>query len=92
MNLIGRWVLSIFFVFISILMIIKGIDLWSLGTNVDGNGIGIHFLGLELNDRVPEISIPKYAIGFFITSILPILIAFVLVGETFIKSNNATSN
>jgi hypothetical protein len=85
MNAISRWIVSIFLVFITILMVDKGLDLRSLGTNVDGDGIGIHFLGLEINDRVPEESIPKYAIGFFIASIFPTLIAFVLVGDTFLK-------
>jgi hypothetical protein len=84
-NAISRWIVSIFLVFLTILMVDKGLDLRSLGTNVDGDGIGIHFLGLEINDRVQEESIPKYAIGFFIASIFPILIAFVLVGGSFLK-------
>jgi hypothetical protein len=88
MNLVARWVLSICFVLISILMILKGIDLWSLRTQVDGEGIGIHFLGLELNDRVMEASISKYAIGFFLASVLPILAAFVLIKDSLLKPNN----
>ncbi len=73
-------------------MIVKGFDLWSLGTTVDGDGIGIHFLGLELNDSVPEASIPNYAIGFFNSSILAISIALALVRKTIAKSNNAINN
>jgi hypothetical protein len=92
MKIIGRWVLSIFLLLIAILMINKGIDLWLIGTNVDGDGIGIHFLGWEINDRVLTASIKKYAIGFFVTSVLSILIAFVLVGDTFIKSNKQPTN
>lgn len=92
MNLTGRWVLSIFLVFISIITIIKGIELWSLGTNVDGNGIGIYFLGLELNDSVTEASIPNYAIGFIITSILAISIALILIRKAFINSSENAAN
>ncbi|WP_404448036.1 hypothetical protein LG307_03220 [Sutcliffiella horikoshii] len=54
----------------------------SLGTNVDGGGIGVHFLGLEINDRVPEANIPTYAIGFFVASVITLLIAVALVALT----------
>lgn len=93
MNLKGRGVLlSIILVFISILTVVKGIDLWSLGTNVNGDGIGIHILGLELIDRVPETIIPIYAIGFFIISILTISIALILVKKNFINSSKNSAN
>ncbi|WP_226670742.1 hypothetical protein [Metabacillus litoralis] len=69
MNSTGRWILCVFVASISILMVVKGIDLWSFGTKVDGDGVGIHFLGLEINDNVPEASIQNYALGFFIASI-----------------------
>lgn len=85
MNAINRWIVFIFLVFIAVLMVNKGLDLWSLGTNVDGDGIGIHFLGLEINDRVPEATIPTYAIGFFVASLLSLFTAFALVGKTFFK-------
>lgn len=88
MSLTGRWILCVFLAFISILMVVKGIDLWSLGTKVDGDGVGIHLLGLEINDNVPEASIQNYATGFFITSILGILTALALVRKTFVKSSN----
>jgi hypothetical protein len=87
MNAINSWIVFIFLAFISVLMVNKGLDLWSLGTNVDGDGIGIHFLGLEINDRVPEAKIPSYAIGFFVTSLITLLIAIALVRNTFLKIN-----
>ncbi|MGP1909926.1 hypothetical protein ACTSEZ_17275 [Metabacillus sp. JX24] len=87
MNAIIRWLVFTFLAFITILMVIKGIDLWTLRTNVDGDGIGVHFLGLEINDRVPEAKIPTYAIGFFVASFITLLIAFAFVGKTFLKNN-----
>jgi hypothetical protein len=85
MKAINSWIVFIFLAFISVLMVNKGLDLWSLGTNVDGDGIGIHFLGLEINDRVPEAKIPSYAIGFFVTSLITLLIAIALVRKTLLK-------
>jgi hypothetical protein len=85
MKAINRWIVFIFLAFISVLMVNKGLNLWSLGTNVDGAGIGVYFLGLEINDRVPEANIPTYAIGFFVASFITLLIALALVGKTFFK-------
>ncbi|MBT2687221.1 hypothetical protein J7I93_03380 [Bacillus sp. ISL-47] len=68
----NRILLLSFLVFLTVTLAFKGLDLWSLGTNVDGNGIGIHFMGIEMNDRVPEAIIPAYAIGFFAASLLPL--------------------
>ncbi|WP_026581604.1 hypothetical protein [Bacillus sp. J33] len=85
MYAIFRWIVFIFLVFITFLMVYKGLELWSLGTNVDGDGIGIHFLGLEINDRVSEGSIPTYAVGFFVASFIALLIAFTLIGKTILK-------
>jgi hypothetical protein len=66
-------------------MVYKGLELWSLGTNVDGDGIGIHFLGLEINDRVSEASIPTYAVCFFVVSFITLLIAFYSYRKNFYK-------
>jgi hypothetical protein len=74
-----RWVIIAFFTFTTVLLVNKGLDLWSLRTNVDGNGIGIYFLGFEINDRVPEKSVPPYAIGFFAASITTMTIAIALI-------------
>lgn len=73
-------------------MINKGINLWSIGTNVDGDGIGIYFLVFEINDRVLTADIRKYAICFFVTSVLAILVSFFLIGGIFIKSRKQSIN
>lgn len=89
MNIIGRCVISIILLLIAILMIKKGLDILAIGTNVDGDGIGIAFLEYEINDRVKTADIRKYAIGFLVTSVIPILVSFFLIGGIFIKSMKA---
>lgn len=74
-----RWLAIIFLTFIVLFMFKQGFELWSLGTNVDGDGIGVYFLGLEINDSVPETSIPRYAIGFFISGLITALLSLVLL-------------
>lgn len=74
-----KWLGLTFLILIAILMFNRGLNLWSLGTNVDGDGIGVYFLGLEINDRVPEADIPQYAIGFFISGLITILISLFLL-------------
>lgn len=80
MNLISRWVIAVVLILFTVLFFNYGLGLWTLGTNVDGDGIGVYFLAFEINDRVPEDSIPKYAIGFFISSIVSLIISIALVG------------
>ncbi|THE09132.1 hypothetical protein E1I69_23590 [Bacillus timonensis] len=75
----------IVFVTLTISLFLKGLELWALGTDVDGNGIGVDFLGLEIIDRVPERIIPIYSIGFFIASFLTLLITFILAPKTYFK-------
>ncbi|WP_164667459.1 hypothetical protein [Virgibacillus doumboii] len=80
MNKTSRWVVAILLVIAGILMLNKGLDLWSLGTDVDGTGIGVHFLIFEINDAVHESTIPSYAMGFFAASVISLLVA-VIVGR-----------
>jgi hypothetical protein len=87
----NRWIIFVFLAFITVLMVNKGLDLWSLGTDVDGDGIGVYFLGLEINDRVPEANIPSYAIGFFVAIFITLVIALALVGQTFLKLRDNTT-
>lgn len=68
------WILSIIFVVIGALMISKGFELKSI-THVDGSGIGIHFLGFEVNDSVPKENISQFANSFFIASLFPFVIS-----------------
>lgn len=74
-----RWFISLVFILVSVMLFLKGLELWSLGTDVDGHGIGVYFLGLEINDRVSEKIIPAYSIGFFITSLVALIITLFFV-------------
>lgn len=89
MNSFGRWIFSVAFVLITILLVNKGIELWSLGTNVDGAGIGINFLGVEINERVSEENIPSYAFGFFLTSVFTLLASIIALK---VKRNRAAGS
>ncbi|AST91112.1 hypothetical protein BC6307_07385 [Sutcliffiella cohnii] len=80
MKSISRWVIVAILILLAIALLIKGFNLLSVGKNVDGDGIGVYFLFMEINDRVPVESIPVYAIGFFISSIVAFLLSAVLVG------------
>jgi hypothetical protein len=70
-----RWLMVLLRSIISILFLFKGIELWSAIDHVDGDGIGISFVGLSISERVLNESIPGYALGFTISSIIPILVA-----------------
>lgn len=83
---VAKWLGVAVCALLSVLMINKGINLWNMSTNVDGAGIGIHFLIFEINDRVPEQSIPSYAIGFFIASLLTALVPIVVLGKKILYS------
>ena len=85
MNIYYRWGVIVLLIAITVLLINKGMDLRSIGTNVDGTGIGVHFLFLEINDRVPAKSIPSYANGFFIASLVTALAALVLVVKNLLR-------
>ncbi len=80
-----RWGLSAFLVVLSILMFQKGLQLSDLGTDVDGEGIGVHFLLFEINDSVHERNIPSYAFGFYISSIITALSAMLLNMNSFVR-------
>lgn len=70
-----RWLMVLLLSIISILFLFKGIELWSAIDHVDGDGIEISFIGLSISERVLNESIPGYALGFTISSIIPILVA-----------------
>lgn len=81
-----KWIAVGTLLILAILSASKGIDLWSIGTDVDGAGIGMYFLSFEINDRVAETSIPAYAIGFFIASGVLALAAIGLMITTLRRS------
>jgi len=79
---IYRWSIFVVLIVVTILLFSKGIDLRSIGAeDVDGAGIGVYFLFFEINDRVPTQSIPTYAYGFFVASIITALAAIFVVGK-----------
>jgi hypothetical protein len=59
-------VLLIFLTILGIEMFYKGIELLHLGTDVDGDGIGIHYLGIEMAESLNEQNIPKAATAFLV--------------------------
>ena len=69
----------------SYLLYEKGLKLDAMGTNADGAGIGTSFLGFEINDRVPEESIPKYAKGFFVASGVVLVVGLAILIQPLIK-------
>lgn len=70
-----RWLFVILLSVIGLLFLLKGIELWSMIGKVDGDGIGISFLGMGISDKVLNGSISGYALGFTVSSIIPILVA-----------------
>lgn len=70
-----RWLFVILLSVIGLLFLLKGIELWSVIGKVDGEGIGISFLGMNISDKVLNESISGYALGFTVSSIIPILVA-----------------
>ncbi len=65
-----RWSGFVFLLVVAGLLLSKGMDLRSIGTVVDGSGIGVNFLFFEINDRVPAHRIPVYAYGFLIAGLM----------------------
>ncbi|MFS1511767.1 hypothetical protein VQL36_04920 [Chengkuizengella sp. SCS-71B] len=76
MRIIYRSIFPVVILSIGIMMLLKGAQLWSLGDNVDGDGIGITFLLFEINDTVHTADIPKYTNGFFVAGLITIVISF----------------
>jgi hypothetical protein len=89
MNTTSRWIAAFILFLLGVLLFNKGMDLRSLGTNVDGDGIGLYFLTLEINDKVQEASIPAYANGFFASSFVVFIISFLIVGMSLKYRKNA---
>ncbi|MGD6776758.1 MULTISPECIES: hypothetical protein [Bacillaceae] len=85
-----RWLVSIALAIFTVLLMLEGLQLWSHGSVVDGNGIGVYFLGLEINDRVLEANIPNYAIGFFIAGLCTLLMSITSLTRLLFKSISRT--
>jgi Fe2+ transport system protein B len=59
-------------------ILFKAVGLFMMGTDVDGDGIGVYFLGMEINDRVPEAEIPTYATQFLKYGMITLVGALVM--------------
>lgn len=90
MNTSSRWIIAVILLSFAILLFNKGLELRSLGTNVDGDGIGVYFYAFEINDRVPEERIQSYASGFF-TSCFVVFIISILFVRMNLKIRNKTA-
>lgn len=84
-----RWLFVIILSIISLLFLSKGIELWIDFVNVDAKGIEISFLGLNINEKVFQESIPGYALGFTISAFIPVLVAINMVLK---RKNKKTVN
>ena len=86
-----RWLISIALLIFTVLLMSEGLQLWSYGSEVDGDGIGVYFFGLEINDRVLEANIPSYAIGFFFGGLCTLILAIIPIVKILLhsKSENA---
>jgi hypothetical protein len=82
-----KWLLVLLLTTISVLFLFKGLELWSVINHVDGNGIRVSFLGLDINDHVLNESISGYALGFTIASLIPFLVAANIALKAKIKKN-----
>ncbi|WP_226666375.1 hypothetical protein [Metabacillus litoralis] len=92
MNVVFRYIIFGLLSIFAILMISKGTELWLVAANVNGDGIGIQFLGLEINDQVSAKEISRYAIGFFIASLVAIVGGFFVIARSSVKTNERSVN
>lgn len=60
----------------------KGMELKALGANVDGDGMGLSFIGVPLVERLPEESIPQYAAGFLLFSGMAGILSLILLVQS----------
>ncbi|MDM5317057.1 hypothetical protein QUF49_13705 [Fictibacillus sp. b24] len=74
-----RWVTGILFSVLGVLLLTQGLHLRSMSLEeVDGNGIGVYFLGMEINEKVATADIQSYANGFLGTGTIFLLLAVCL--------------
>ncbi|MGM0804119.1 MAG: hypothetical protein ACQET8_05220 [Bacillota bacterium] len=74
-----RWVIGILFSIIGILLLTQGLNLREIAKHsVDGDGIGVYFLGIEINESVPTEDILSYANGFMGSGVIFLILAVCL--------------
>jgi hypothetical protein len=79
MKFIKRWIGVGILILFTVVLFSKGLNLWFLGTNVDGDGVGINFLVFEINDSVSADSLPTYTFGFFVLSLIFLIISIMVI-------------
>ncbi|WNB90863.1 hypothetical protein [Bacillus sp. NEB1478] len=79
-----RWVMGVAFSLLGVALLMTGMNVRSL-SEIEGDGIGISFLGMKINGSVAAADIPSYANGFLgsgtIFLILAVCLFFILLNE-----------
>ncbi len=77
--------ISALFLAIGLILFHKYIELKNIV--FDGDGIGIYLLGIEINDRVTNEQVATYEYGFFMASVLCLVVIFIMIYRL-VKSKN----
>lgn len=85
MDFLRRWTGVAILVLLAFVSLSKGLKLWALGTQVDGDRMGIYFFLIEITDLLPAERIPSYAVGFFILSLVALIISIAMIRENLVK-------
>jgi hypothetical protein len=79
-----KWIIGVVFSLLGVALLITGINVRSI-TTIDGDGVSISFLGMQINERVAMSDLPSYANGFLGTGtiflILAVCLFFILLKE-----------
>lgn len=74
-----KWLSVIILSLFGLLLLEKGIELWAVLKQADGIQIGISMFGIDIKNHVFKESIPGYALGFSVASLIPIMVAGTIV-------------
>jgi hypothetical protein len=85
-----KWIVSIFLLSFSLLLLKEGMNLWSAMGHVDGSGIGISFIGIEISAQVGKEAIPGYALGFTIAGLIPLFVLANIFFRPLLKGERST--
>ncbi|OCA90557.1 hypothetical protein A8F94_01350 [Bacillus sp. FJAT-27225] len=83
MGSIVRLTWIILLIVIGALLFRKGLQLWDSIATIDGDGIGVSFLGLEVSDSVKYEDIRYYAGGFITGGIASFILALTQWGRAY---------
>ncbi|KKK37786.1 hypothetical protein WQ57_11450 [Mesobacillus campisalis] len=85
-----KYILSLFLLSFSLLLLIKGINLWSIMVHADGKGLAISFMGIDIVERVAKEAIPGYALGFTIAAVIPLFVFASMIFKPLLKGDKGT--